>query len=341
MSIPLGVAVTPTYLRVPVSGHSAVAVTITNQSTQPLDVTLRAGGIPAPWLSVLTPAARLAVGATERLVLELCIPDGAAEASGTYRLELEVLCSQTAHRLARLAVPIEVVPAQKPARRVASSGLCLGKTQGMPALVVLALLVALLTTALGTGGMRALRAGKGFLSPAVRARSQDISHRQPLELPRIVSFELRIPSDAKRGEFELVWDVQGAEEVLVDGRPQPGAGTMRVQARDDRQVALEARNAAGSVASTIGLLFLRPPEIRSFQASAGAVARGQPVTLTWDTVYATRVTLNGRPVEPGSGSLEVQPDQDTTYTLVAENELGRAERRAVVQVRAPAPTARR
>jgi ribosomal protein L24E len=127
----------------------------------------------------------------------------------------------------------------------------------------------------------------------------------------------------------------------VDGRPQPGAGTMRVQVRDDRQVVLEARNAAGSVASTIGLLFLRPPEIRSFQASAGAVARGQPVTLTWDTIYATRVTLNGRPVEPGSGSLEVQPDQDTTYTLVAENELGRAERRAVVQVRAPAPTARR
>jgi hypothetical protein len=163
----------------------------------------------------------------------------------------------------------------------------------------------------------------------------------PGQPPRVVSFELHAAPDGRRGEFELTWEVQGAEEVRIDGQPQPGAGMLRVQVSDGRRFALEARNAAGSVTEVIGLYLRRPPEIRAFQASAEVITRGDPVTLAWDTVHASRVTLSSQPVNPGSGALEVRPEQDTTYTLVAENELGRVEQRVAVQVRTPAPAPRR
>ena len=49
-----------------------------------------------------------------------------------------------------------------------------------------------------------------------------------------------------------------------------------------------------------------------------------------------RIGLAGRSDDlgaPGPGSLTVQPDADTTYTLAAVNDLGRVERAVTVRVR--------
>ncbi len=343
MSTPVGVAVFPSRVCLPPSGRSAIAVTITNHGDRQEEFRLHTSGVAATWLSPGTPAVRLAPGATGTLALEVNVPARGLGPGNSHAIRLAIVSGSTSAQVAALDVTLEVM-----ARAVPSPRLLPLRGILTPAwlLLVLAVLAGAATTALGSGILHALDSGRppallvaalGLLSGA---RSPVASPQLPGQPPRVVSFELRAPPDGRRGEFELAWEVQGADEVRIDGQPQPDAGTLRVLVGDDRRFTLEARNAAGSVAETVGLRLLRPPEIRSFQASAEAVARGQPVTLTWDTAHASRVTLNGQPVDAGPGALEVRPERDTTYTLVAESELGRVEQRVAVQIRAPAPAPR-
>ncbi len=157
-------------------------------------------------------------------------------------------------------------------------------------------------------------------------------------LPTITRFDLAVPPGAGRGEFELQWDVKGASQVTIDGTPQPASGSLRVQATADREFQLTATNAASaSVTRSIGLVILRPPEIQQFTAEPAQVVRGQPATLSWEARGGSRASLNGQPVDPTHGSLQVQPEADTTYTLSIENEFGRAEQSTAIHVVEPSP----
>lgn len=171
--------------------------------------------------------------------------------------------------------------------------------------------------------------------PAPSAASASSAPSTSSATPSVGRFELSRPPDAPRGELALRWEVHGAKQVTIDGQPQPPAGTLPVKAGDDHVYTLEARNDAGTVTRSLGVVLLRPPEITTFRASPETVARGQPVTLTWETRRADRVGLDQQAVD-AKGSLQRRPDRDTTYTLVAENELGRVEQRAVVRVTEPA-----
>jgi hypothetical protein len=167
------------------------------------------------------------------------------------------------------------------------------------------------------------------------------------QLPAITSFELRTPQGGGRGEFELAWDVQRADQVRildvrgtqrtpVDGVPNTPTGTIRIQTLEDREFELEATNRSGTSRRSIGVVILRPPEVVTFTAEPAEVERGQPVTLTWEVRRAARLGLAGRSEtlpDPRNGSITVQPDADTTFTLVAVNDLGRDERSVAVRVR--------
>ena len=65
------------------------------------------------------------------------------------------------------------------------------------------------------------------------------------------------------------------------------------------------------------------PTINSFTASPTSINQGQQTTLSWDVSGATTVTI-----EPGigtsgpTGSLQLSPTADTTYTLTATNNAG-------------------
>lgn len=290
------------------------------------------------------PGVCLAPGATGTLALEVSIPARGLSVGGKHSIRLALLSGRTSARVAALDVTLEVVAGPAPSRhRLPGRGVL----TPVRLLLALAVLAGAATTALGSGLVHALDAGRWPALPAALpglrpdARVPVGSAQPPGQPPRVVSFELRAAPDGRRGEFELTWEVQGAEEVRIDGQPQSGAGMLRVQVSDGRRFALEARNAAGSVTEVIGLHLRRPPAIRAFQASAEVVTRGEPVTLAWDTLHGGRITLNGQPVDAGSGALEVRPERDTTYTLVAENELGRVEQRVAVQVRSPGPAPRR
>jgi len=169
------------------------------------------------------------------------------------------------------------------------------------------------------------------------------------QLPAIASFELRTPQGGGRGEFELAWDVQRADQVRIldvrggqktplEGVPNTPAGTLRIQVPnlESHEYELEATNRAGTSRRSIGMVILQPPEIVSFTAEPAEVDAGQPVTLSWEVRRAARLGLAGRnetlPAQ-NSGSVTVPVDADTTFTLVAINDLGRVERAVTVRVR--------
>ena len=74
------------------------------------------------------------------------------------------------------------------------------------------------------------------------------------------------------------------------------------------------------------------PSIDAFSCEPCAVEPGESATLRWDVTGAIWVTLDDRGVV-APGSAVVQPDQTTTYRLIAANENGRSEKTLTVEVR--------
>ena len=144
--------------------------------------------------------------------------------------------------------------------------------------------------------------------------------------PVITRFELQ----SGGGAFALVFDVQDAEQVSIDGQPQPNStsGSFNLPALAEGEHILTATNTAGTTARSLGIVVLKPPAIDALEATTA----GPTTTLRWRTRGAERVSLNGEPVAT-DGSLEVRPTQNTLYTLLVENELGRAERQLQVNAR--------
>ena len=66
----------------------------------------------------------------------------------------------------------------------------------------------------------------------------------------------------------------------------------------------------------------------NFNAFPEGIEEGGSSTLSWDVRGAETVTLNGEPVEP-IDSVEVTPEETTTYTLIATDSEGDTEERSV------------
>lgn len=75
-----------------------------------------------------------------------------------------------------------------------------------------------------------------------------------------------------------------------------------------------------------------PPEVTTFTVAPAIVAQGGETTLTWSTVNATAVTLDGRSVDAGSGSARVAFTASTSFTLTASGPGGTVSRTATVVV---------
>lgn len=75
------------------------------------------------------------------------------------------------------------------------------------------------------------------------------------------------------------------------------------------------------------------PSIGSFDANPDAIGKGESSSLTWSVSGASKVSI-----EPGigtvglTGSQSISPDETTTYTLTATNELGSTDATKVVLV---------
>jgi len=81
-----------------------------------------------------------------------------------------------------------------------------------------------------------------------------------------------------------------------------------------------------------------PAPTAMLTASPNSIDAGQSTTLTWNTDFATDISIDGIGKVDPSGTQKVTPTQSTTYRLVAKNDSGTKEATARVTVNsAPAP----
>ncbi|MBV9327752.1 MAG: FHA domain-containing protein [Chloroflexi bacterium] len=76
----------------------------------------------------------------------------------------------------------------------------------------------------------------------------------------------------------------------------------------------------------LAYLFLRPPEIKSFYASAPAVPAGGTVQLSWSGDRVSGVSIDPplatKPDDKPEGTIDATPDKTTEYTLTLKNWVG-------------------
>ena len=122
----------------------------------------------------------------------------------------------------------------------------------------------------------------------------------------------------------LSWNVSSANSVSIDqgvGAVSP-AGTSVVKPTAATTYTLTATNGTGpaTAKTTVTVAPGKAPVIANFAASPTAIAKGGSTTLKWNVTGASSVSLDhGFGTIDSTGSLQVSPDQTTTYTLTAVN----------------------
>lgn len=83
-----------------------------------------------------------------------------------------------------------------------------------------------------------------------------------------------------------------------------------------------------------GRAILSAPQIIEFSVLPSEVALGEPVSLRWHVIGATRIMIDpGVGAVPIRGKKTVMPAANTTYTIIAINSAGRSSRSASIRVR--------
>ncbi|RMD98110.1 MAG: hypothetical protein D6812_14035, partial [Deltaproteobacteria bacterium] len=146
------------------------------------------------------------------------------------------------------------------------------------------------------------------------------------------------------GEVTLQWRVAGADRVLLEPLgevPNEALRTLQLtQTTEFRLVAINERGQTTEVRQvTVLPPRIDPPRLLAFsvEPSIGIVGEDRKVRISWATRNAEEIRI-----EPGIGRVEAQgqrevdlPPRDTTYTLIARNDAGKAIRRTTLRVFPP------
>ena len=142
----------------------------------------------------------------------------------------------------------------------------------------------------------------------------------------------------------LIWEVRNATEVEISGigKVDANGGSATVSPMETTTYTLTARNPKREVSQTVTVTVdplppvepQDPPIIANFFATPSAIVLGQTSTLTWDARNASDVTISGLGSVSPQGSTTVTPNQTTTYTITARNNVGEVSATATVTVRA-------
>jgi RHS repeat-associated protein len=146
-----------------------------------------------------------------------------------------------------------------------------------------------------------------------------------------------VPSglDPNGRNFLLGWlgdSVRGPRVMIVD--------TLRVENGAFTTTAAPNAQATPQRVVQMGTIVKKPtqsapgaPVITSFDANPSTIRAGSSTTLSWSTTNASAVVINnGIGAVAASGSIDVAPVANTTYTLTAGNGSGIAEKQAGVTV---------
>ncbi len=155
--------------------------------------------------------------------------------------------------------------------------------------------------------------------------------------PKIVSFGAS-PAEIVAGESStLSWSVDGAKEITITALGAvAAAGSSSVTPQVTTVYVLTAKNDGGEVKANVTVTVLPLARIVNFSASPAQSAKpGDLVRLTWSTTDAQQVSINGIGTVTASGSVDVTPNADTTYTLVAQGRKNTVSSSLTVTVKQP------
>jgi len=148
--------------------------------------------------------------------------------------------------------------------------------------------------------------------------------------PPIVKYSAS-PEEIAPGQCStLTWSTQNVQKVEIDQEvgAVAASGSKQVCPKETTQYMLTATGTGGTVYETATVTVKAPPPPPPPVAAVGAsisanptyVYTGQCTTLTWSTQNATDVTIDPGVGKVGpSGSKQVCPTDNTTYTISATN----------------------
>jgi hypothetical protein len=162
--------------------------------------------------------------------------------------------------------------------------------------------------------------------------------------PEIVSFEATKSTISAGQETSLVWVVNKAEKVSINGQSVNNSGNMSISPQATTKYVLAANNQYGFKARQCTITVIgspsplqQPPQIVQFNTNKAMISSGDPVTLSWNVKDADRVSLDGQTVSH-TGEKIITPDKTQTYRLVANNNKGADEKTLTVAVKLPETT---
>lgn len=172
-------------------------------------------------------------------------------------------------------------------------------------------------------------------------------------LPKIHEFGAT-PPVIELGEIAyLRWSVSNADTVFIDNGIGGVAlrGTMPVSPNNTTLYTLTARNFAGEATARTQIIVrgtptaqlpvatVTQPVIVSFYADRLVTTPGGTVTLSWDVLGASEVTLSSIGRVNARDTVTVSPASTTTYVLTATNTAGKSEAGITITVQTSLPSA--
>ena len=154
---------------------------------------------------------------------------------------------------------------------------------------------------------------------------------------RVLSFRATPDSIAPGQTVTLSWQTENAQTVTISGiGTVQASGTATVSPTATTTYSLTAANASGSESATATVTVTEEAKILSFRATPTEVAKpGDPVKITWQTSGATDVSITGIGSVAASGSAEVRPTAQTTYTITARGARNTDTRSVTITVKPP------
>lgn len=142
--------------------------------------------------------------------------------------------------------------------------------------------------------------------------------------PRINSFFAEFETSSNPPRVRLSWDVVGSDLVQLEGYGiQPPRGGLVVSLGAQEVFTLSASNEFGTVSADViaeGADDV-PPVVLTFTANPTVFGVGDAVTLFW-SIYAgdtATITPDVGAIDPRTGTAQVFPTAETTYTLTVSN----------------------
>jgi hypothetical protein len=160
-------------------------------------------------------------------------------------------------------------------------------------------------------------------------------------LPYIALFTVQPFNTIANYPVTMKWNVKNATDIIIE----PNVGIVEPNGSKDfttpfgtTTYKLTATNAQGSVIATTTLTISGDlpgrdsPVVKQFTASPPIIKKGESSTLAWKTVAASAVTLDGKTVA-AEGSMQVSPNETSTYNLIATSTDGTQYQTVTVNVK--------